>query len=148
MDLPQTAEYALRAIAQLTMLPAGQTMRAADLARETNVPPHYLAKILRRLTAAGLLDVRKGPGGGFGLARPASRICFADVFAAVNAAPGDTCVFGFDRCDANNPCPLHPSWSVVKEAVRSWATETTLADVRADAIVRGKREKSSQRKKR
>jgi Rrf2 family iron-sulfur cluster assembly transcriptional regulator len=133
MQLPQTAEYALRAVAQLAILAPGETMRATDLAKKTHVPRHYMAKVLRRLVAAGLLDVRKGPGGGYRLAHPPSRISFVRVFEAVDAAPGDGCAFGFSRCDAQKPCPLHPSWSIVKEAVRSWATTTTLADVRDQA---------------
>jgi Rrf2 family transcriptional regulator, iron-sulfur cluster assembly transcription factor len=133
VQLPQTAEYALRAMAELATLPDGETLRAGDLAARTNVPSHYMAKVLRRLVAARLLDVQRGPGGGFRLARAPSRIRFSEIFDAVDASPSDGCAFGFDRCDARQPCPLHPTWSVMKEHIRIWETETTLADVRATA---------------
>lgn len=138
MQLPQTAEYALRAVAQLAILAPGEMMRATDLAKKTHVPRHYMAKVLRRLVAAGLLDVHKGPGGGYLLAHPPSRITFVRVFEAVGVAPADGCAFGFARCDAQKPCPLHPSWSAVKEEIRSWAEKTTLADVREHALARGR----------
>ena len=131
MMLPQTAEYALRAMSELAMMPASGSMRAKDLARITNVPPHYMAKVLRRLVAAGLLVVRRGRGGGFRLARVPSRIRFADIIAAVDAAPSDGCAFGYDRCDDRHPCLLHPTFSALKDSVHAWSVETTLAHVRA-----------------
>ena len=129
--ISQTAEYALRAMACLAA-PGGGAMRALDLSRATQVPPHYLSKVLRRLVHAGLLDSQKGHGGGFTLARPASKIRFADVLAAVDEAPETgRCAFGYAQCDAKNPCPLHPAWSKLNEQMSSWAERTTLASVSA-----------------
>jgi Rrf2 family iron-sulfur cluster assembly transcriptional regulator len=136
MQLPQTAEYALRAMAELASLGDGETMRSEDLAERTHVPPHYMAKVLRRLVGAGLLDVQRGPGGGFRLSREPSRIRFSEIFEAVDATAPDACAFGFDRCDARSPCLLHPTWSAVKEHIRTWASETTLGDVRDNARAR------------
>ncbi len=135
----QSAEYALRA---MTCLAQGDRVarKAADLAVEASVPAHYLSKVLRRLVAAGLLDSQKGHGGGFVLARPASEIRFADVLAAMGEAPvGGRCVFGWGKCDEKKPCPLHPAWSVLSEALQSWARESTLADVVASAAKKRKR---------
>lgn len=139
MQLPQTAEYALRAMAELATLDDGETVRSEDLAERTNVPPPYMAKVLRRLVSAGLLDVQRGPGGGFRLARPPAQIRFAEVFEAVDAAPTDGCAFGYDRCDSNNPCLLHGAWSPIKANIQSWAAETTLADVADSAPLRRRR---------
>ena len=68
--ISQTAEYALRAMSHLAR-PDAAAMRAIDLARATQVPVHYLSKVLRRLVDAGLLHSQKGHGGGFVLARRA-----------------------------------------------------------------------------
>lgn len=130
MQLPQTASYALRAVALLAELPPGDSMRAADLADRAQVPPHYMAKVLRRLVSAGLLDVRKGPGGGFLLSRAPARIRFSDVFAAAGVAPDRTCACGDDRCDERDPCRFRPAWAAIAGQFMEWATRTTLADVR------------------
>jgi len=129
--LSQTAEYALRAMTRLAQQRGDETaLRATDLARDTHVPVHYLSKVLRRLVAAGLLTSQKGHGGGFVLARPAAQIRFADVLGAMGEAPvGGRCAFGWGNCDAKKPCPLHPAWSVLNDALQSWAGRTTLADV-------------------
>jgi len=130
MILPQTAEYALRAMACLAALPPGQGMRAVDLSVQASVPAAYLSKILRRLVLGGLLVSRKGHHGGFALARPPRRIRFAEVLAAADAGPHvGRCAFGWEQCDPEAPCPLHPAWSKLQTSFGEWAQSTTLADV-------------------
>lgn len=128
--LGQTSEYALRALAILAELGPGESMRAADLAEKTGVPAQYLSKVLRRLVAKGLLRAQKGHGGGFALAKSPRSIRIADVLEALDSAPSaDRCAFGWGRCNAADPCPLHPMWSKLNDAFVTWASMTTLADV-------------------
>ncbi len=131
MLLPQTAEYALRAMAQLAAMPPDTPVRARDLSRDTEIPPEYLSKILRKLVLAGLLQSRKGHGGGFSLALRPREIRFMDVLSAVGAypAPG-RCVFGWGDCNARHPCPLHDAWLGMSDSFRDWATNTTLDQIR------------------
>jgi Rrf2 family protein len=132
MLLSQTAEYALRAMASLTIQGSDNPIRADDLSRSTGIPSHYLRKILRRLVLAGVLESRKGYGGGFTLTRAPGKIRFQDILAAVDAYPmAGRCAFGWDSCDARRPCPLHGSWSRIGDSVRQWAARTTLAAVEA-----------------
>ena len=130
--LSQTSEYAMRALAYLATLPPAVAARAAQIADATGVPSHYLSKVLRKLVAAELLAARKGHGGGFSLARPAAKIRFLDVLDALGEAPTDKrCAFGWGNCDVQNPCPLHPLWSRLNEAVIGWAERSTFADIEA-----------------
>lgn len=130
MLLPQTAEYALRAMACLVPLAEGEGLRSADIAERSAVPSAYLQKILRKLVEAGLLTSQKGHGGGFRLARPPERIRFEDVLKAVEVdADPQGCAFGWERCDALRPCPLHPAWAELKERFHDWTSRTTLASV-------------------
>lgn len=130
MYFNQTAEYALRAMAFLANLPRGQAARAVDLSEGTGIPTHYLSKVLRRLVVAGLLDSRKGHGGGFSLSRPPRRIKFREILKAADFEPDPRrCAFGWGSCDPQHPCPLHPAWSRLNETVTAWADETTLESV-------------------
>jgi Rrf2 family protein len=130
MILPQTAEYALRALACLIATPGAGGLRSADIAAASGVPPAYLQKILRRLVSAGLLQSQKGHGGGFRLAKDPRRIRFEDVLEAVETEPKlRACAFGWARCDSARPCPLHPAYAELKESFRDWASRKTLADV-------------------
>ena len=128
--LTQTAEYALRAMCWLALQPDGQAVRAQDLATATDIPSHYLSKIMRRLVVARLLVSQKGRGGGFVLARPAAEISFCNVLDAVDAAPTEgVCAFGWGDCDEQHPCPMHGAWSELSSTFRDWAKHTTLADI-------------------
>jgi Rrf2 family protein len=128
--LSQTTEYALRALAHISLLPKGESITAVELAETTKVPVYYLSKVLRRLVEAGLLVSQKGHYGGFYLARPARSIRFADILNAVQQQPSSNrCAFGWGACDAGHPCPLHPAWSRLNALFTQWTESTTLADV-------------------
>ena len=127
--LSRTSVYALRAMVHLARNTNGTRVRARDLAVETSVPRPYLSKILARMVAAGVLTSEKGHGGGFALAREPDRIRFSEILSAVEPdLVEDECAFGWESCDEENPCPLHPAWSQLKEAISEWASRQTLAE--------------------
>ena len=129
MYLSRPAEYALRVMTYLAYSGSTRRMRTSDLAGAVDVPAAFLSKIMRRLTANGMLDAKKGHHGGFVLARPPAEIRFIDILRAVDFEPSaDHCLFGLGNCDAENPCPLHPEWSVLKEQIEQWARSHTLAE--------------------
>jgi Rrf2 family iron-sulfur cluster assembly transcriptional regulator len=129
-SLTSTAEYALRAMAQLALAPQGETVMAGPLAEKTGVPLHYLRKIMRKLVSAGLVESSKGHGGGFRLSKPAERICFMDVLEVTGyESQPNQCVFGWGECRSDKPCPMHRSWSDLNEEFVSWAKGTTLASL-------------------
>lgn len=127
MIISQTAVYALRAVVVLALSPEGVLVPAKELAHRTGVPQHYLGKVMRQLVVAGLVRGSRGHGGGFALDRPPADVHFADVLAAVGAGarPG-VCAFDWQSCDPRHPCPLHPAWSQMQEALDRWAHTTTL----------------------
>jgi Rrf2 family protein len=141
--LSQTAEYALRVMTVLARQEPGESLLGADLSLETGIPREYLSKILRRLVLAGLLESRKGRGGGFALVSPAAKLTFKDVLTAVDAYPrDDRCAFGWGSCDKSKACPLHASWSRMNAYFLRWAEESTLAAGRGP-IGRGLRPKTA-----
>ncbi|MCW5766374.1 MAG: Rrf2 family transcriptional regulator [Phycisphaeraceae bacterium] len=104
--LSQTVEYALRAMMHLAALPTDNAANSETIAERTKVPKGYLSKVMRDLVVAGLIDSRRGPSGGFRLARPARDISMLDVINAVDPLQRIT------RCPLGNPahlnlCPLH-----------------------------------------
>lgn len=127
--LSQTAEYGLRAMVWIAAQPPGEPLLARDIAAGTGIPVEFLSKILRRLVLGGVLESRKGRGGGFMLSRPAKQISFRDVLEAVDAYPiEDRCAFGWGVCNGSRPCPLHSSWEAISSAFQNWAAESNLGD--------------------
>lgn len=78
--IPQTSEYALRAVVHLARVGGGPAT-AQEIATATKVSMGYLQKVLRTLARGGLVLAQRGTGGGFSLARPASEISVLDVVA-------------------------------------------------------------------
>ena len=129
MYLSRPAEYALRAMTYLARLESPERVQTRNLAEAINVPAPFLSKIMRRLTADGILDAKKGHHGGFILAKPPAMVRFIDILRAVDFEPtADHCLFGLGNCDADNPCPLHPEWSILKGQIEDWARSHTLGD--------------------
>lgn len=131
VGLPQTAVYALRAMAYVAAAhETGELVPAERIAHDTHVPPAFLSKILRTLVAAGLLRSNRGHHGGFALTRAPGAIRFLDVLEAVDAELASTrCAFGWSRCDTSAPCPLHTVHIELRHALLAWASRHTLADV-------------------
>jgi Rrf2 family protein len=129
MYLNRPTEYALRAMSYMARQDSRQRIRTQDLARAVDIPAPFLSKIMRRLTEVGILDAKKGHHGGFLLAKPPAQVRFIDIMRAVDFEPtADHCLFGLKNCDAENPCPLHNEWSMLKKQIEQWASSHTLAD--------------------
>ncbi len=127
MLLTQTAEYALRAMACLAQQGGDTTLRSAELAKLATIPSHYVSKVMRRLVVAGLVQSKRGHGGGFSLARKPQDITFLEILQATDHFMEEQrCAFGLGDCDLENPCPLHPAWSELRGQLKAWAMTATL----------------------
>lgn len=132
--LSQTAEYALRAMANLAFRAEGSAVTARELAGATGIPQAYLSKIMKKMVEGGLVHSEKGHGGGFVLARKPGAIRFLDVLEASGFSPrANHCVFGWEDCDPQAPCPFHESWARLNEAMETWALDNTLAGLNEPA---------------
>lgn len=130
MHLPQTAEYALRAMACVALKENEEPVPSKVLARATGIPNHYLSKIMRKMVAAGLVTSQKGHGGGFKLAREPEQITFKKILETVDyKIDPDECVFGWEKCNSEKPCPLHHTWSQLKDSFQWWSENMTLQEI-------------------
>ena len=83
MRLPGRTDYALRAALELAASPDGPVTTDA-LSHRQDIPTSYLGAILAELRKAGIVRARRGPDGGWTLARPAADISLADVIRAID----------------------------------------------------------------
>src|SRR6185295_4304566 len=86
VDRSLSARYAFECLAHLARLPAGRSATVGELAARAKLPPSFLAKVLRRLVKKGLVGAKRGPRGGFILAREPGTICALDVLDAAGVA--------------------------------------------------------------
>jgi Rrf2 family protein len=123
-------EYALQAVSFLALHPAGDLTSIKELTKRLDIPYHFLAKILQDLVYKGLLVSRKGPSGGFGLARPAERISLNDIVEAIDGKALMTkCVMGFPECTGKNPCAAHTQWAGIREEIHDMLASEHIAQI-------------------
>jgi len=77
--LSRKAKYAIKALLALADRDGEEPMRIADLARAEQIPPKFLELILLGLKNNGILQSRKGKGGGYLLARDPSKIYLGQI---------------------------------------------------------------------
>jgi Rrf2 family protein len=77
--LSKKAKYAIKALLALADCKGDEPMRIADLARAEQIPPKFLELILLGLKNNGILQSRKGKGGGYLLARDPSQIYLGQI---------------------------------------------------------------------
>src|SRR5947209_18550484 len=102
----QKVEYALRAVVHLAAeAPAARTVE--QIARATQVPPAYLAKVIQALVHAGVLRSQRGIGGGISLAKAPAELTILEVVNAIDPIRRiDHCPLGL-AAHGVNLCPLH-----------------------------------------
>jgi Rrf2 family protein len=122
-------EYALRAVAELAAQP-GRSFSRNDLARAQELPGKFLESILRDLVREGILVSRRGSGGGFQLARPASEVSLAEVVRAVEGPLAGVRGMAPESVRYTGPAAaLTEVWVAVRAAVRTILEGTTVADL-------------------
>ena len=126
-----TSGYALRALTHLANLPDGASILGRDLARQANIPPNYLSKIMWTLGNAGIIDATRGNGGGYRLGRSAAQIRLFEIVELFERdRVGHACVLGgFKQCDQDQPCSAHEAWSTVRDSYVEFLHTNTLADI-------------------
>ena len=82
MRVSARADYALRAA--IEMAAASDNHVTSEQLARAEIPGKSLETILTQLRRSNIVRSRRGPDGGFWLARPASEISLADVIQAVD----------------------------------------------------------------
>jgi len=124
-------DYAVRALLSLAAAgPGAGTVTGQALAAEQQLPQKFLEAILADLRRAGLVRSRRGPVGGYALARPATEIAIGDVVRAVD---GPLAVVRGERPEqavyAGAAEHLGTVWVALRAAVRIVLDGVTLAEV-------------------
>ncbi|MBI2460818.1 MAG: Rrf2 family transcriptional regulator [Candidatus Rokubacteria bacterium] len=84
MRLTRECDYAFVVLVFLSGQERGRVISCDDLATLLSMPYDFLAKILQKLSRAGLVESKQGPYGGYCLTRKPAEITFTDVFRAMD----------------------------------------------------------------
>jgi Rrf2 family protein len=127
LELSSEGRYALRALVYLAW--AGERVTADTISTEAHIPRRLLARILAKLSHAGLVESEQGRSGGSRLARPAGKITLREAVEAIEGPFGVTrCIMEERACGEGAPCALHEAWEVGQQAILEYLGTQTIEE--------------------
>ena len=134
MQITRQADYAVRAVLHLARKGNAERSATSAVAKEQNIPPSFLAKIISQLSIAGLLHTSRGARGGVTLARDPKDITLLEVVEAIDGPVQlNECVGSEGSCTFDGECPIKPVWCDAQEELVNRLKGTNFADMMAQA---------------
>ena len=84
MKVGRTTAYGLMATCYVAEHPEKNIVLSQEISKEYDIPIEYLLKILQQLVKGNILRSKRGPRGGFWLARPATKITMLQIIEAAD----------------------------------------------------------------
>src|SRR5512138_3897472 len=130
MIYSRSAEYAIRAFVFLAEVPPGKYAMVRQIAEQSDIPSHFLAKILQQLARQGFLRSSKGPTGGFALRYPAGEITLLQIVESIDGlADYQRCIGGMTECNDQMRCGMHDSWKALRSRIMEYLEGTSVEDL-------------------
>jgi Rrf2 family transcriptional regulator, iron-sulfur cluster assembly transcription factor len=133
MRITTTSRYGVRALFDVAYHGGGQPTQIKDISRRQKISQRYLEQIFNKLLKAGLLKSRRGPRGGYMLARDAAEITVGDI---INAAQGPIvpvrCLAHEEpkkkQCDIMSGCITRHVWQETQKLLVDYYNSVSIAD--------------------
>lgn len=130
MKFSRESEYGLKGLLFLVKQPQEKVLSLHEIAVGSNLPQSFLAKIFHKFVQHGLLKSFRGATRGYALGRSPKAISAREILEAIEGPDlFERCIFWNDRCDGQDPCPLHDGWKAVKPQFVSILQKATLHDL-------------------
>jgi Rrf2 family protein len=133
--ISKKTKYGLQSLIALARKYGEGPVLIATLAKEEDIPIKFLELILLDLKNNGILESKKGPGGGYLLSRPPTRITVGSVIRFMEGplAPlpcaSETAYRPCEECKDVECCGTRIVMRQVRDAIAAILDETTLQDV-------------------
>ena len=109
-----------------------RVLSATELAERAGLETPTVAKVLKPLAQAGLVEGFRGANGGYRLARPADAIGLIEVVEAMEGPLGMTeCSIHAGHCTIEDHCGVRANWRRINDVVVQALRSVTLAQMQA-----------------
>jgi Rrf2 family transcriptional regulator, iron-sulfur cluster assembly transcription factor len=128
----KACEYGIKATIYIAMQSKeGHRVSLNEIAKATNSPVAFTAKILQILTKNNIVDSMKGPTGGFVIDSPKmEKIKLSQIVYAID---GDNiykgCGLGLSKCSETKPCPVHDKFARIRNELRFMLENTNILEL-------------------
>jgi FeS assembly SUF system regulator len=129
MRIGKLTDYATVILATLAS-ERSRLQNASSLAERTHIAAPTVAKLLKQLHRAGLVDSARGTHGGYQLSRPPDAISAAAILDALEGPIALTdCSVGTGNCCLEHSCQVSRTWQRLNAAIRKSLSEISLAQL-------------------
>ena len=130
MKVPMKVDYGVRALVELAQGHGGQSVSTTEIAEHQHIPAAYLNQLLMQLGKGGLIRSKRGPRGGYLLAKAPKEISLGAVISILEGeAALLECISVPECCTFSTTCAQREVWSSVEEVVQKVLRATTIADL-------------------
>ncbi len=134
MKLSTKSRYGLRALFDMAYHSGTLPVQVKDISRRQNISPRYLEQIFQNLKKSGLLGSKRGPQGGYFLAKKPEQISVKDI---VQSAEGGICLVectdpaSKDKksCEFDCQCVTQTIWAEANKRLNDYFDSVTLKDL-------------------
>ena len=130
--LSKKVEYGLIAIRHIATSATGEIVTAKEVAEQYGIPYDLLAKVLQRLTKAGLVTSHQGVRGGYTLARRPEEIPVSMIIHAIDGtAPviAQCLADGPESCLVFTTCTIKSPLTKVQANIERAFSSMTLSEI-------------------
>ncbi|MFZ3322374.1 MAG: Fe-S cluster assembly transcriptional regulator IscR [Usitatibacter sp.] len=129
MRLSTKGRFAVTAMLDLALHSAEGPVTLAGISGRQKISLSYLEQLFGKLRRNELVESVRGPGGGYHLARDASKLTVADIVSAVEETLDSTQCAGRENCHDNHRCMTHELWEELNTTVYGFLSGVTLAQL-------------------
>ena len=129
LRVTKLTDYATVVLTALAARPDA-VLSAAELAERAGLEMPTVAKLLKPLAQAGLVEGFRGTNGGYRLARAASQISLVEIVEAMEGPLGMTeCSVHAGACGIEHSCGVRANWRRINDVVADALRSVTLAQM-------------------
>ena len=134
----KACEYPIRAMMYIvTHTTNGSRVGIRDIARYTDTPEPFVAKVLQILSRKGIVSSAKGPNGGFYIETKSKQIPLIEIVKAIDGEDLFLrCGLGIKNCSEKKPCPIHYEYKAIRDDLKEMLKTNTIQDL-ASGLVKG-----------
>ena len=129
MRLTTKGRFAVTAMLDLALNATEGPVTLAGISARQKISLSYLEQLFGKLRRRELVESVRGPGGGYHLARDASRVSVADIVRAVEEPIDSTQCGGRENCRDNQRCMTHDLWEELNSTVYGFLDGVKLSDL-------------------
>lgn len=129
MRLTTKGRFAVTAMVDLAMRGGKAPVTLGGISERQGISLSYLEQLFGKLRRNEIVASVRGPGGGYCLARPSSKITIADIVTAVDEPLDTTGCDSKGDCHKGRPCTTHSLWMGLNETIYAYLAEITLKQV-------------------